>query len=478
MAWDKGFEAALYPKAIAIVGVSTKRRDWGASGFVDCLKRLNFEGRIYLVNPRATEIQGLKAYPNLVSIPEHVDLVIVSVPAPAVPAVLEDCIAAGAKNVHIFTAGFEETGEPEGKELGEKVKEIARRGGLRIIGPNCMGLTVPGARISTLFEGLVESGPVAFITQSGTLAGNYNRYAEAFGFRFSKIFSFGNAYVLDSTDFLEYLAEDPETKIICMYLEGVKDGKRLVTLVREINRTKPVILWKGGLTDYGAKAVASHTGSLAGTYTVWDAFFKQTGAIRAGSLEELSDVTQGFLHIGRPPGRRVAVVGGGGGSSVATADVCAQEGLEVPRLTPETRRQLREFIAPAGNSINNPLDTWVVLSDANLLQRALKLVAADPLIDVVIVEYNPDMFIGLKQDQWEKLAQCMLDFKHESRLEKPMMVISRSWGDDLQVEAERRKSQKRLTEGGVAVYPTLARASHALSKLVDYYEFQDGASSP
>ncbi|MBE9500961.1 MAG: CoA-binding protein, partial [Chloroflexi bacterium] len=198
MAWDKGFEAALSPKAIAIVGVSSKHASWGAGGFIGCLKRMRFEGGIYPVNPNATEIQELKVYPNLVSIPEHVDLVIVSVPAPAVPGVLEDCIAAGAKNVHIFTAGFEETGEAEGRELGEKVKAIARRGGLRIIGPNCMGLTVPGAKISTLFESLVESGPVAFITQSGTLAGNYNRYAEASGFRFSKVFSFGNAYVLDS----------------------------------------------------------------------------------------------------------------------------------------------------------------------------------------------------------------------------------------------------------------------------------------
>ena len=477
MAWDKGFEAALYPRAIAIVGVSTGQRDWGPSGFIDCLKRLNFEGRIYPVNPKATEIQGLKAYPDLVSIPEHVDLVIVSVPAPAVPGVLEDCIAAGAKNVHIFTAGFEETGEREGEQLGEKVKEIARRGGLRIIGPNCMGLTVPGARISTLFESLPESGPVAFITQSGTLAGNFNHYADAFGFRFSKIFSFGNAYVLDSTDFLEYLAQDPETKIICMYLEGVKNGRRLVALVREINRTKPIILWKGGLTDSGARAVASHTGSMAGGDTVWDAFFKQTGAIRVGSLDELSDVTQGIVHVGRPPGRRVAVVGGGGGSSVATADVCAQEKLEVPRLTPETRRQLREFIVPAGNSINNPLDTWIVLYDANLLQRVLKIVAADPLIDMVIVEYNPNMFINLKQDQWQQLTQSLLDFNHQNQPQKPIVVVSRSWGDDLQVEAKRRKFQKKLTEGGVAVYPTLARASYALSKLIEYYEFQDGAES-
>ena len=477
MAWDKGFEAALNPKAIAIVGVSSKRSDWGAYGFIGCFERLHFEGRIYPVNPKATEIQGRKTYPNLVSIPEHVDLVIVSVPAPVVPGVLEDCIAAGAKNVHIFTAGFEETGEAEGKELGEKVKEIARRGGLRVIGPNCMGLYVPAARISTLFESLAESGPVAFISQSGTLVGNYNRYAGAFGFRFSKVFSFGNAYVLDSTDFLEYLADDPETEVICMYLEGVKDGRRLVKLVREINRTKPVILWKGGLTDYGAQAVASHTGSLAGADAVWDAFFKQTGATRAGSLEELSDVTQGFLHIGRPPGRRVAVVGGGGGSSVATADACAQEGLEVPRLTPETRRQLGEFITLAGNSINNPLDIWGVLYDANSLQRVLKLVAADPLIDVVIVEYNPDMFEGLKRGQWQKLTQCLLDFSHENRTKKPMMVISRSWGDDSKVEAQQRKFQIRLTEGGVAVYPTLARGSRALAKLIQYYEFQDRASS-
>ena len=346
MAWNPALESAFHPDVVAMVGVSANaKRDspWrpGASSFLTCYEELGFKGRIYPVNPKAREIMGYKTYPKVSSIPEHVDLVIVSVPARFLAEVLEDCILANAKNIHVFTAGFEETGEEEAIELGRRVREIALRGDLRIIGPNCMGLYVPEAGIGCFDRLPKEHGPVAFLSQSGGHCNWFAHYAPDYGFYCSKVISFGNAYVLDSTDYLEYLSHDPGTEIICMYLEGIKDGAKLLRQVRKINPVKPVILWKAGLTESGSKAVASHTGSLAGQDKIWNGFFVQTGAVQVFSLEELAEMAMTFLHLKQPKGKKVAVIGLGGGSSVSSADVCSRAGLEVPILTQETQAELK-----------------------------------------------------------------------------------------------------------------------------------------
>jgi len=304
MAWHPGFETAFDPKAIAVVGVSPE----GGMGtaIVIILQQYGYSGHIYPINPRLApgELQGFKVYPDLVSVPEPTDLVIICVPAAAVPAVLQDCIAANARNVHIFTAGFEETGEEEGIVLGQEIRRVAESGGLRIVGPNSYGLQVPAARVATIAGISPESGPVAFISQSGGHAIEFTGAAPTFGLRFSKVISYGNAAGFDCTDFLEYLATDNETKIITMYLEGLRDGHQLLRLVREANKTKPVIIWKGGLTESGAKACASHTGALAGREEVWQAFFRQTGAIRVDNLQQMGDVAMAFLYLRPPRGRR------------------------------------------------------------------------------------------------------------------------------------------------------------------------------
>ncbi|MFC1892524.1 CoA-binding protein, partial [Chloroflexota bacterium] len=209
MAFDSVLETAFNPRVVAMVGVSADAKRGGrpqfrGASFIISYEQLGFKGRIYPVNPRATEIMGLRAYPSVSSIPEPVDLVVVSVPAPALPAVLEDCITANAKNIHVFTAGFEETGDEEAKELGLRVREIALRGGLNIIGPNCMGLYVPKAGIGSFQHLSKENGPVSFISQSGGHCNRFSHYAPDYGISFSKVISYGNAYVLDSTDYLEY----------------------------------------------------------------------------------------------------------------------------------------------------------------------------------------------------------------------------------------------------------------------------------
>ena len=489
MVWNPEFEVAFNPRTVAIVGAQREEPlSW--ADFLVNLQRAGFRGRIYPINPKAKdgEIRGLKAYPNLASVPEPIDLVIVTVPAAIVPSVLEDCIAANAKNVHIFTAGFGETGEEERIELERRAGEIAKRGGLRIVGPNCMGLHVPAARLTTWDRFNPKSGPVAFISQSGGHVGMFIAEGSQFGVYLSKAISFGNALGFDSTDFLEYLATDPETSIICMYLEGIRNGRRLTELVREVNKTKPVIVWKGGLTTEGAKAVASHTRSLGGSREIWDAFYRQTGAVRVDTADELFDITTTFIHLRPRQGRRIALMGAGGGNSVAGADVCARAGLELPTLTGKTQSELQSFIPTEGTFITNPLDIGVVFRDMNLLLRALEPLNADPVIDSTVFTMplqlllsDPGQAALASQDpeavrlEIERQLSVALDtiirFDHENINGKPLVIVLQP-GMDMPVPGLRGRAQRKLLEANIPVYLSLERASRALSKFVQYHEYQ------
>jgi acyl-CoA synthetase (NDP forming) len=477
MTWDADFERAFHPRAVALVGVTSDNPASrisrpGATGFMARLMERGFPGHLYPINSKATEILGVKAYPSLASAPQPIDLVIISVPAQAVPAVLEDCIAANARNVHIFTAGFEETGEEEGRRLAQEVKEVIRRGRLRVVGPNCMGIYVPGARLSMWPEGYTQGGPVAFVSQSGRLAQDYAEYGQQRGIRFSKSISYGNAYGLTASDFLEYFATDPDTRAIGMYLEGVVEGQRFLRLVREVNRSKPVIVWKGGLTVPGAKAVSSHTGSLAGQQRVWDAFYKQTGAVPASSIEEIADVTLALLNLPPPKGRRVGHVGVGGGTSVASADIYAREGLEVPTLTQRTRDELRRFIPAAGTSVSNPLDTALAMREIELLARTVETVAADPLVDIIVVAQHWLMLRFAGPEFAPKLAAYLADCVKENRFGKPLVVMLRSWTAQPGPVAEVKLLEQDLLQAGIPTYPTEERAVHALARFCAYHEFQ------
>lgn len=497
MGWDPEFEVAFNPKTLAVVGAQREPPPWG--DFVANLRRAGFPGHIYPINPRAAgeEIRGLKAYPNLVSVPEPIDLVIVTVPARDVPSVLEDCIAANAKNVHIFTAGFKEMGDEKGIALEEKLLEIAKRGGLRIVGPNSMGLHIPASRLTTWDIFSPESGPVAFLSQSGGHAGMFTSEGLRFGIRFSKVVSYGNALGLDSTDFLEYLATDPETGIICMYLEGVRDGRKLTTLVREINRTKPVIIWKGGLTEWGAKAVASHTGALSGERQIWDAFYRQTGAVRVDGLEQLLDVTMTFCYLRPLSSARVALIGDGGGNTVAGADVCARSGLELPTLSEKTLKELGSFIPPQGTSIKNPLDIGIVLRDINLLLRSLEPIAADPLIDAIIFALPLGLLVvggvaaGLVtrdqrppsdalreavEKQFQVVMNSLIKFDRENVYRKPLIMVLQP-GIGPFFPGQRGRAQEELLKAGIPVYFSLERASRAVGKFLQYHEYQKRAQA-
>ena len=467
-------DSMFNPKSVAVVGASANPRGWGGAGFLGRLNRLGFEGELYPVNPKATEVNGLRAYPDVRSLPEPPDLVIVAIPAPGVPQVLEDCIATGVKNVHIFTSGFAETGLEEGRELDRQITEIIRRGNLRVVGPNCMGIYVPANKL-TYWGALPEgSGSLAFLSQSGGHGEMLTPYAQRLGVYFSKVISFGNARGLQAVDFLEYLAEDPETKIITVYLEGISDGGRFSRLVKRVNRIKPVIVWKGGLTEGGSRAVASHTGSLAGEEKVWDAFFAQTGAVRVSSIEEIVDVALAFMHLEPPRGRRVLLVGGGGGNSVAMADICSREGLEVPRLTEDTRRELNTFIRLAGNSARNPIDAWMVQEDADLLPKALDLAVADPNIDMVILDrhiHDHGDEDPARRRRSEEIGDFLVEFARENTYRKPMVMALNAHANDPGSAAEAARLWVKFARAGLPTYASQVNASRTLSRFAGYHEY-------
>lgn len=465
-------DSMFYPKSVAVVGASNNPNKWGGTSFISRLQKLEFPGNIYPVNPRENEIQGLKVYPDVRSIPEHVDFVIVAVQAKIVPGVLEDCVAAGAQNVHIFSSGFSETGEEEGRQLEKQVVEITRKGGLRLVGPNCFGIYVPASKLAHWGAYPTGSGQVAFVSQSGGHGEELSEYAQGFGIHLSKMISFGNACGLQVIDFLEYLAEDDDTEIITIYLEGIKDGNRVTRLIREINRSKPVIVWKGGLTDSGARAVASHTGSLAGEDRIWQAFFAQTGAIRVHSLEEIIDVVMALRYLKTAQGRRCLLFGGGGGNAVALADLFNEQGLDVPALSPETGKELASFIPLAGNSLRNPLDLWPALDNIELLRRCLELVVADPVIDVVVLDRHAGMWGGEDSEKRQReVNDYIIDFAKNNKYNKPVVVSMRMLEHDPDIIAAGARQRRDFVRAGVPAYSTPASAARALGRFVRYHEF-------
>jgi acyl-CoA synthetase (NDP forming) len=460
------------PRSIGIVGVSRKEetRAPGYSGLklFRSLRTSGYAGRLYPINPKTREIEGAKTYADVMSVPEPLDLVVITVPAPVVPKVLEDCITAKARNVQICTSGFGENGTEEGRLLDNTIREIIQRGNLRVLGPNCMGFHVPSAKIRMFEELELAPGPVAFITQSGGHARAFLLHGPDVGIGFSKVFSYGNALTMDAVDFLDYLADDPETGIICMYLEGIKDGRRLVDLVKRVNPEKPVIAWKAGLTEPGARASASHTGSLKGDRQIWNAFYKQTGAVSVDSLDEMLDATMSFISLEPLARARAAVLGIGGGATVANGDTCGREGIETPALSEGTIRGMSEYVIPVNQGMANPLDIPAAVADPNALSRTLELVTADPNTDLAIVCVAAEFLAGAWGNPMPGFMNSVREFIQGHPGGKPIVVAIEDEG--YLCDAER--SARALRDAGITVFPSLTRACRALRRFAGYHNFK------
>lgn len=465
-------DCAFSPRSIAVVGASAKPDSRTTRNFLQPLLQQGCRARIYPVNPGATEILGLKAYPTLTAIPEPVDYAICGVPAAAVPAIVRDGAAAGTRILAIFTAGFSETGAEPGISMEREIARTAREAGVRIIGPNCLGVHCPAAGMSLEVDIPPASGDIGFITQSGGYAREFILAAAERGMFLSKLVSYGNAADLNEVDFLEYLTGDADTAIIAQYVEGVREPRRFLAALKKASSLKAVVVLKGGLTEAGKQATRSHTASISGSAYVWDALCRQTGVIQARDIEETLDTIQAFRSLKRPVGRRIGIVGIGGGVSVMAADDCERAGLCVPSFPAELRGALGAFTSTAGTSLRNPVDTSTeVYWDDAALARTIDIVAGYPGIDVLFIILNA--LAGIRRGVSSLERQSEVIVAAASRREKPTAIIIPTGGID-RADQMAKEASRHCVKAGFPVYRSCSRAARAVSNLVSYNENRGG----
>ena len=467
-------DALLHPRSVAVVGASANP-DSPGHDYLRCLIDFGFAGPVYPVHPRESEILGLKAYADLLAISDDVELVISCIPAEGVLDLLDACAKKGVRAVQLFTARFSETGRPEDAELERQVLRRARETGVRLIGPNCMGLHDPAWGISFRPDLPKRAGPVAFLSQSGNNTSEVLLHSAVRGIGISTALSYGNALDLDEADYFTYLAQDKRTTVIGAYIEGVRDGRRFLDALRTAANTKPVVVLKGGRTQAGARSAVSHTAALAGSSEVWRGALRQAGAVEVRSQEELIDLLVAFALLQQPngsPGRRVGAVGGGGGRGVQAADACTEEGLSVPPLSDAIRQQIRER-SPLWDWIGNPVDQSILAGTGAGVSGAaiLEMMVESPDYDLLIANIGEDWVLG-RPDFTRRLSHIVERFVDIGRrCPKPLAFVL---GPADSPEEERWRAVEgargQLVEAGLAVFPTVERAAWALGRYVRWWE--------
>ena len=455
----------------------------GAFGYLIALSqiRYGYSGNLYPISSKGGEIAGRRIYKSLDEIDGPVDLASISVPAKAVPAILRDCLKHGLAGAQIHSSGFAELGNREGIALQEEVAKIAQKG-LRVVGPNCFGIhssrggitLLPGSDFST------EPGSVAFISQSGGVATDFGYETRIAGLGLSKIISFGNGCDVDAIELLDYLADDPETACIGAYIEGVNDGHRFLRMVRRAAATKPVIIWKAGLTPLGSQAALSHTGSIAGKEKIWAGALAQAGAISAQDLDEIIDALIAIKYL-KQPGRRIALIGGGGAIGVFSCDLAHQWDLQLPRFSAETQLRLRKLFPTPGNSMANPLDTGSPVIPAEIIKNSIEEILTSEPVDMLImmlllrpleVEVHTFMdMIGVQPpapgSYIKEMLEVLCELKNTSG--KDIVVVFDNRANlvkDVDVEKVSREMRAKYQAQGIPVFPSAKRALRGIGHAV------------
>lgn len=387
--------ALFYPNSIAIIGASTKVGSVGNSVLQNLVSQ-GYKGKVFPVNPKGDVLYGLKCFKDISEINEEIDLAVIAIPAAAVPDILIQCGEKKVKAAIVISAGFKEIGL---NDLENRVKEICQKYDIALIGPNCLGVIVPEVKMNASFAvTMPEDGDVAFISQSGALCTAVLDYAQYLGIGFSKFVSVGNKALITELELLDYLAKDPKTRVIAMYVEQLNDGKKLIEAVKKITKgqnAKPIIAIKAGKTGAGAAASASHTGALSGDDATYQALFDQCGIIRANRIEELFQFAQVLSDNRLSKGNNVAIITNAGGPGVLTTDEAINNGLNLAKLSEETSKQLNSILPPAANK-HNPID---VLGDAKAdrFKATLDVVEADPAVDGILVILTPQAMTQINE---------------------------------------------------------------------------------
>lgn len=470
----KRLDRAFNPRAVAVVG------DKRAIGYLWLRSLSTFQGKLYSVQVDPNELPGIQElgvpnYPSLLEVPDEIDYVVCAVPRQVSPRIVTDCIEKGVGAVTLFTSGFAETDTEEGIRLQEQITEMARSAGLLLIGPNCMGIYNRRLGVRHSWEQPAgDAGNVGFISQSGTHCINFSLVGDLNGIRCSKTVSFGNAVVLDASDYLEYLAQDAETEVIGLYLEGVKDGRRFFQVLRETALRKPVVVWKGGLTAAGSRAIYSHTAALATAPAIWDAAMRQAGAVQTESLDETVDAVKALVYCRPGTGYRMGLVAMTGGQSVVISDAFEREGLTVPLLTAASYDKLSSFFNIIGGSYRNPLDAGGTIGMGFLPQNLSKLLDTleeDENVDAIAMEVGTG-FLARRLRENPGILDQLLDTlsAHTERSRKPFIAIVHPG----HVEDVMAGIRSKLLERGIACFASFQAGAKALRRAIDYWRFREG----
>lgn len=443
------------PSGVAIIGASSNPAKL-SYGVVKNLKGHGYTGGIYPVNPKGGEILGLTVYPSILKVPNPLDLAVIMVPAPIVPVVLKECGERGLEAVIVITGGFREAG-PEGEKLEAQLRTIIETYKMRLIGPNCVGVMDAHLPLDTTFiTDMPSPGAISFVSHSGAICGGTTDWAREVGVGYSRIASLGNQLDVDITDGLTMMQDDTYTRVINIYAEGMPDGRRFVRVARTIFRSKPIVMLKAGVTSAGTRAVASHTGALAGSEEAYRAACHRAGALVVESLQEQNDVAMVLATQPLPKGNRVAILTNAGGPAALAADELARRGLILAQISEETQRALREVV-PQGAQLGNPID-MLGGPRADMYSAAGKILLADPNVDIVMAIFVPQAITPVND-----VAQHVVETTNT--YDKP--VIGCLVGGESIPEAMRI-----LNTSGVPCYQDPNRAARALGGLYQYVQLR------
>ncbi|RLE71967.1 MAG: CoA-binding protein [Thermoprotei archaeon] len=432
------------PKSIAVIGASSKPGKIGYAVLKNLLEFHRKGGKVYPINPRADTILGLKVYKSILDVPENVDMAVIIIRSEEVPKIIEDCAKKGVKNIVIISGGFKELGGKY-RDIEAEIAEKAKIYGIRIIGPNCIGVYDPETKVDTFFqpkERMLRPRPgnVAFLTQSGTYGIILLEWAAMDGLGVSKFVSYGNKVDVDEADLILYLKDDPQTKVIGIYLEGLGDGRKFFTAAKEVTKVKPIIILRGGWSEAAARAALSHTGFLGGKGRIYESAFKQSGVIIARNLEELYDMAKALAKQPAAKGPKVAMVSNGAGPMVQAVDLVVTEHLELSNLTEETKDRLRKELSPY-TIVENPVDLTGSATPRDY-ETALNILLEDSNVDMVFV-----FFVHQNAPMNEEIVDVMRKINDKARrLKKP--VLAGAAGGPYTLELN-----KKFEEIGIPTYP-------------------------
>jgi acyl-CoA synthetase (NDP forming) len=458
--WE-AMEAIFNPRSVAVIGASDNPGKLG-SHVMKSLIQGGYPGRIYPINPGKDEILGIKTYPSLLQVPEEIDLSIIVLPAELVPKTIKECKEKGVKGIVLITAGFKEIEDKRGESLQNEITELANQFGIKMIGPNTFGMVNLHLPLNASFTpefSWVEKGGISLVSQSGGMSHLMAFLSMRSQVGFSKIIGLGNRCNVDFGDMVEYLIEDPETKVIAMYLEGIDHPRRLVEAAKNKIGKKPIVAYKVGRSRTSDQASQFHTGSLAGNHEIYEGAFRQAGILTVGSSEELLDVAKALAICPLPEGNKVAVLSGQAGPGMAACDVCEIEGLSLPSFSISTQKRIEELLPPLAIR-TNPIDMGPAWYDSGAIKGIVQAVLEDENIDAIILCI---MFASANKASVGALSDLLLNRKTN----KPVICCISSpvgiWDEEI----------KLLEQSGIPNYPSPERAAKALANLVRFKKIRE-----